>query len=279
MKIFEMKDSKKYESIVEPILAKKEACNNLALGIIDRLNRQITNGDHRLGIVKEQDKAVYAFLQTPPHNWILPDVEGASPDLATLIAKYLYNNESEVPGVIGPDHLATAFTKEWEKLTGKRGSVHMRQLIYQLDKVNSIDTAEGTLEKATKNNKAQVTKWLRQFGEEVNEPMEWERADELAKRFVETGSVYLWKVNGVPVSMVNRSRKTKNGVTINGVYTPDEHKRKGYATAAVSEFSTLLLHKGFKFCSLYTDLDNPTSNNIYKNIGYRQIGTSLVYHF
>lgn len=79
--------------------------------------------------------------------------------------------------------------------------------------------------------------------------------------------------------MVNRSRKTKNGATINAVFTLDEYKRNGYATSSVAALSTKLLVEGARFCSLYTDADYPTSNRIYKKIGYYEVGTSVVYEF
>jgi uncharacterized protein len=43
--------------------------------------------------------------------------------------------------------------------------------------------------------------------------------------------------------------------------------------------SRLLLARGFSFCSLYTDLSNPTSNGIYKAIGYYPVLESIVYDF
>jgi predicted GNAT family acetyltransferase len=46
--------------------------------------------------------------------------------------------------------------------------------------------------------------------------------------------------------------------------------------AAVSQMS---LDSGKKFCTLYTDLDNPTSNSIYQKNGYKPVGDSTVYRF
>nr|WP_246484738.1 GNAT family N-acetyltransferase [Virgibacillus salarius] len=79
--------------------------------------------------------------------------------------------------------------------------------------------------------------------------------------------------------MANKSRETKHGATINAVYTPDKYKKKGYATSVVSQLSQKLLNDGYQFCSLYTDLSNPTANNIYKKIGYYKIGSAIVYLF
>jgi predicted GNAT family acetyltransferase len=71
--------------------------------------------------------------------------------------------------------------------------------------------------------------------------------------------------------MAASSRKTPNGVVVSLVYTSKEHRGKGYASACVASLSKLLLEKGNKFCALFTDLANPTSNSIYMKMGYKPI--------
>jgi predicted GNAT family acetyltransferase len=48
-------------------------------------------------------------------------------------------------------------------------------------------------------------------------------------------------------------------------------RRRGYATALTAELSRSLLAGGRRFCFLFTDLANPTSNAIYMRIGYRPV--------
>ena len=43
---------------------------------------------------------------------------------------------------------------------------------------------------------------------------------------------------------------------------------------SVALLTQRLLDQGWKFTALFTDLDNPTSNSIYRKIGYRKIGES-----
>ena len=43
--------------------------------------------------------------------------------------------------------------------------------------------------------------------------------------------------------------------------------------------SAWLLVRGHRFCFLYTDLANPTSNAIYERIGYERICESVEYGF
>jgi predicted GNAT family acetyltransferase len=58
---------------------------------------------------------------------------------------------------------------------------------------------------------------------------------------------------------------------INLVYTPPDRRRRGYATAAVAALTQQLLNSGSRYCCLYTDLANPTSNSVYRRIGYRPV--------
>ena len=43
---------------------------------------------------------------------------------------------------------------------------------------------------------------------------------------------------------------------------------RGYASNAVADLSARLLDEGKQHCSLFTDKANPTSNRIYRAVGY-----------
>ena len=79
--------------------------------------------------------------------------------------------------------------------------------------------------------------------------------------------------------MAKKTRPTRNGIAISMVYTPPEFRNRGYATSCVSASSKNLLEDGFKFCTLFTDANNPTSNKIYEEIGFREVGSALVGKF
>ncbi|GAA0605819.1 GNAT family N-acetyltransferase [Virgibacillus siamensis] len=270
-----------YITHVEPLLLKKEASNNLMLGILKRIKQDpdAHENGYFLGIAEQDDEAVFAFMQTPPNNWILAAVDHVSNDVIENVAAFIFNKRAAVPGVLGPVEKADVFTNEWERLTNIESSIHMKQLIYRMDEINPLPTVQGELRHATEDDCALVKSWLVQFGEEANEPLSNAYAEQLASSFIGKYSMYLWEVDGVPVSMANQSRKTENGATINAVFTPDEFKRNGYATAVVAGLSSKLLAEGSSFCSLYTDLDNPDSNSIYRKIGYKEVGKSIVYEF
>jgi predicted GNAT family acetyltransferase len=51
------------------------------------------------------------------------------------------------------------------------------------------------------------------------------------------------------------------------VFTAPEHRRRGYGGAVTAAVSTLLLERGSKVM-LYADAANPTSNGVYRRLGY-----------
>ena len=81
------------------------------------------------------------------------------------------------------------------------------------------------------------------------------------------------------VTVAASVRPTPNGMSINLVYTPSEERRKGYATACVAALSQRLLDDGCQFCTLFTDKANPTSNQIYREIGYHKVADFMEYFF
>ncbi|NBJ69738.1 MULTISPECIES: GNAT family N-acetyltransferase [Clostridia] len=268
----------RYLGIVEEELLKKEACNNLMLGILERLQRE--QGNCYLGWVEKDGRLLLPFLRTPPHNWVLPDLKGdLNKEVVQCMVEQIRNGGWEVPGVIGPESYATKFAEEWGKLTNCTASIHMRELIYQLNEVKRYPQQPGELMVAKEQDLSLLIDWLQQFGKQAGEDISLQRAEQIARRFITEQSAFFWRVNDQLVSKVNRSRTTRNGATINAVFTPDRFKGNGYVTNAVAVLSQQLLNKGYQFCSLYTDVSNPISNYICQKIGYYKVGSAMVYAF
>ncbi|KHE71866.1 GNAT family N-acetyltransferase [Halobacillus sp. BBL2006] len=280
MKVIKQEDVHAFGSLAQNLLTNSEAENNLPLGILQRMQEDPSAMTANLLHIEEEGIPVYLTMRTPPHLWILPSVERMKQQHIQSLAAYLFEHNYDVPGVLGEEQAVMWFLEAWKGLDQtKEANLHMRQGIYRLEKLLPIAHQEGKLVVAEDHHIPRIAEWLGRFGEETNESIIRGQAKELAQDMVQTKRAHLWVVGGEPVSMVNRARKTPNGSTINAVYTPDQHKRKGYASQAVWSLTKKLLDEGCKFCALYTDLDNPTSNSIYKKIGYKWVGNSLVYHF
>lgn len=78
----------------------------------------------------------------------------------------------------------------------------------------------------------------------------------------------LWVTERGPVAMAAINRRTSSSSCVSWVYTPPEHRRRGYASAVVAALSQRELDAGATWYSLFTDVANPTSNHIYTELGY-----------
>ena len=55
------------------------------------------------------------------------------------------------------------------------------------------------------------------------------------------------------------------------MYTPPAWRGRGYGSAVTAAVTAERLASGRRFCFLYTDLANPTSNKIYVDLGYQPV--------
>jgi predicted GNAT family acetyltransferase len=89
------------------------------------------------------------------------------------------------------------------------------------------------------------------------------------------GEIYLLRDGRRMVSMASLTRKVKDGQVISFIYTPPEDRGRGYAAELTASLSRYCLEKGSKFCCLFTQMNNPTSNKIYQKVGYRWVDEFL----
>ncbi len=274
-----IEDTMEFYQTVLPILMKKEAENNLLLGLLNQIRDGTSRYQDAVKIIVKNEKEIRGiFLMTPPHHMIieLENDDDLIKEVTQQLKQIVMDESLSIPGFIGEKESVIKFADLW---TSGEYTTNMRQRIYKLDKVNTISYADGHLEKATVEEKELVAAWIMGFIEDTPErPITKEQALEKAQFMLEEQSVYFWIQEGIPVSMARRARATENGITVNMVYTPREHRKKGLASSVVAGLSTLLLQE-YSFCTLYTDLDNPTSNKIYMNIGYKPIADSIMINF
>jgi uncharacterized protein len=276
MKLEVFLNPQEFDEAVRPLLIQNEAENNLPLGLLDQI-KEGRYEDPFLAAVEEKETIQAVFVRTPPHYLIVNIFKDDKiQEIGEILWEYVEKHGVELPGFIGNKKATIPFAEFWSKKTNIAYQVNMRQRIYKLEKINDIEISEGEMELAGEEDVGLVTEWLLGFIEDTPEkPITQEDARKRAAEMVGEKSVFLWKVNGVPVSMARQARKTENGVTVNFVYTPKNFRRKGYGRSVVAKLSSKLLETN-QFCTLYTDLDNPTSNKIYMEIGYKPVCDSMM---
>ncbi|WP_374054046.1 GNAT family N-acetyltransferase [Rossellomorea sp. FM04394] len=279
-KLTQYKDPTAFHDKVNSLLMEDEAANNLPLGLLNTMKTSDKYKDPLLLLVENGDGMVAgSFIMTPPHYLVstLKVGRGEIQGIAEQLITFCKNTNITIPGFVAEKETALQLTHAWCHVTGESFNVRMRQRIYQLNKVNDIPLSDGKMVPVRKGQEGLLARWLLGFIEDTEViPMSGEEALERATDMIENEPyVFFWEVDGKPVSMARGARRTENGITVNFVYTPTEYRKKGYASSVVAELSHLLL-KDHSFLSLYTDLDNPTSNKIYMEIGYNPVCDSMM---
>lgn len=252
-------------------LYSRETINNLILGVSERLvtDPQSYENPFFAAVKNKTGEVLLAAVMTPPHNMILAGGKNFDTGNSALIA-YLQRHKIEIPGVIGPVHIVESFLKHWKESMNELGEIRMRQRVYELRSVRLPPLPEGHFRVALVEDSRQIAKWLQAFSEEALGE-EVDKAPEKAKKLIADGKIFVWEKDREAVSMAMKTRPIAHSITISGVFTPPEHRCKGYAAALVARLSQHLLDLGYKFVDLFTDLDNPTSNSIYQKIGYHPV--------
>jgi GNAT superfamily N-acetyltransferase len=215
----------------------------------------------------EHDQVEFAALRTPPWPMLATELE---PDLAPQFIEHWLAVDSEPPGVNALAGTAQAIAAAWAARSGGRASVRLRQAMHVLDEVqNPARPAPGALRQADGEERDLLVKWMRAFAEEAGVQGGFQ-AEQIADSQLERGRLFLWD-DGGPVSMAGTGPRISGIARIAPVYTPPQHRNRGYATNLVAALSRQALAEGAARCTLFTDLANPTSNKIYAEIGYRRI--------
>jgi predicted GNAT family acetyltransferase len=273
-----------FASEAVPFLARDEGLNNLALGILDHLLGGRYPGAV-LAAARDEGGQLHALLlRTPPHGLIVP--AGCAPSAVEALLAWWLDADPDVPGMVGPLPQVEDAAATWARLRAAAGqpiAVHrlMHQGVYRLEAVRPVDRTAGRCRRVTAADRDLIVPWLTDFEREA---VHRDAADGEATfaSFVDqpVRRLYLWvSPAGEAVSLAGRSGRTPSGVRIGPVYTPPEHRGRGYGEALVAAVSQLELDEGARACFLYTDLDYGASNRVYLRVGYEMIGESAELRF
>ena len=260
-------DAERFLEIAQPWLLEAEVENNLPLGMaLNWRARRSTDSPPYWATVHDEHGVVGCACRTPPHPLVLSRMP------AGAIAPLVDDVGSVYPslnGVTGPTTEADAFGRAWIARHGGTSSTRFRMRLHELTSVSfPTPLPAGSLRKATEADLPLAREWVDEYERDVGLPL---AIPDLAQRLIDRELLFFWVAAGNPRAMVASSRETRSGCALNTVYTPPQFRRSGYATAAVATLSDTLLKAGRRFCCLYTDVANPTSNSIYAKIGYRPV--------
>lgn len=251
-------------------LASAEVENNVMLTIASSIadgTRTLREPAH-FAAVTDGEHIDCCGSRTPPHGMLITD--GTAGGIAALAAD-AFSALGRLSGVIGPPAAAAGFVQTWLALAGGRADISMRQRLHKLDRLNpDLPVATGTLRVVDPGERDLAVEWVLAFVREALPDAPTSDIAEAVDRQLSRGTLYFWD-DGAPVAMCADAGSSGSIARINTVYTPPALRKRGYATAAVAALTRHLLGGSCRYCCLYTDLANPTSNSVYRRIGYRPV--------
>ncbi|GLY29233.1 GNAT family N-acetyltransferase [Kineosporia sp. NBRC 101731] len=188
------------------------------------------------------------------------------PGAARPLAVELADRGAPVQAVQGPRATVEEFTATWEARTDRQRAGEMAQKLFRLEQlIKPYPWPTGSARTATAPDRGLLLDWFRAFGEETGAVVDLPASvdDRIA-----TGSLTLWEVDGHPVSLAGTTVPTGGASRVTSVYTPPSLRGKGYAAGAVTASIRRTISAGATTVVLFTDLANPTSNALYRRLGF-----------
>jgi predicted GNAT family acetyltransferase len=201
------------------------------------------------------------------------------PAIVEALAVRLAADGADLPTAGGPVAVARAFAEQWSKLTGVVPAVQTEERIYEASTVIQPRRVPGSMRPYAGADRSIAIDWLGAFFAEAMPGSPEGRVDRLVDdRAAGNGSLVVWEDAGRVVSLAGHAGETPNVARVGPVYTPPELRGRGYASALTAALTADLLARK-RFCFLFTDLANPTSNSIYRRIGYRPVTDITLWRF
>jgi uncharacterized protein len=266
-------------AVTERDFQREEAINNVIYGIARLVAAfpQHQASPPYMATVQEGGRLACAALMTPPHHLLLY-AETPPQAVLDLVIDNLRQNAWPVSGVTARADLARQFAEQWQQRTGEAYSVDVHMRVFELRAVDWPTLPPGRLRMADAADLALVYRWYCDFTREALPKDSILPEEDGVRRTIGEGNVHLWDDDG-PVSLAVRGRQLPHGASVGPVYTPPEKRGRGYASACVAALSQAILDGGADYCTLFTDLANPTSNRIYQRMGYRPLCDFTEYRF
>ncbi|WP_328507821.1 GNAT family N-acetyltransferase [Streptomyces sp. NBC_00391] len=217
------------------------------------------------------------FFRTPPHRLSLTPL---TPEQADTLAARLSGLGHPLPGV-GADHAtATAFARAWQRHTGATPELRERQRLYRLGTLTPPrPLPEGRSRVAGEQDRDRLVRWHHEFAAAIAAAPVADAGSRAADRFADSHVTFWETPDGTPVSMAGMTPMTAGQIRVAPVYTPAPLRGRGYAGAVTAEVSRAALAAGATEVLLFADLANPTSNALYRRIGYVPVTDFAVYDF
>jgi len=256
-----------FRDIAEPLYRRDPVMHTIELTL---LRAGTFPDDSTMLTVWNRGSVVGAALQTPPYPLAC---SGIPADTAPTVASALARLDPSLSGVRGVEHTAVAFADAWRDVTGQCGTVTSGDKLYRLGALLVPRGVAGSPRLATDSDRGTLVDWVELFfADAFGDP----RDDDAGERFVDNARrvgdrFVLWDVDGSPRSLAMLRAPAADVSRIGPVFTPREERSHGYGPAVTAAAVQLAHRSGTADVVLFADLANPTSNAIYRRIGFEPV--------
>ena len=235
------------------VLVTRDPYSDQVVSIIDRLD----------GVTRAYtlDDPTAVAMWTPGRRLLLG---GMGAEAAVKLAHFLA--DEPLIGVAGYQPEVEAFREAAERLRGILASAAHHLIFHELGALVPPRPCAGRSRRATLNDTALLLDWHLAFGAEAD-PSAPKRTEDQVRMAIAQRALWIWETEADgPVSFAGLWWAGATGSRIGPVYTPPEQRGRGYASALVHACAD---HGGrVGRCTLFTNADNPTSNAIYRALGF-----------
>lgn len=269
MEVVQHLDPRVFADRARSFLIQRECEHCGLIGVADALaDHSLPLGSDPLRLmftVEDSGNVVGVAAQTRPSALM---ISGMAPNAAYALAQKLFEIEWPGQGCNGPAESANVLADRWCAVSGQNAILHVSRRVFQLTQVMPPAPAPGKMIVAALEHLPLINRWRDEFARAVGEPII--DPNRSAEPQIENKRMFLW-LDSEPRAMAATVGPTPSGIRINTVYTPPPFRGRGYAPNLVAAVSNHQLSLGKRFCFLFTDVANPTSNKIYEQIGYTTV--------
>ena len=274
--LIEHVDPRVFHDTVIDYLLRSEAECCVQIGLIRRMAREgyapisLDESDRPLlWTIQDGPQLELVAIQTLKTSMVVS--RGSRAAMACL-ADGLASRRWSGTSLIGVSPSIEELIERYAEISQRRRTLAVRLRMFQLDRVVWPHSVNGAMQAGQSEHREILGRYVAGFEADTGHTS-LEEPEATADRLIADQRVFIW-VDAKPAAMAAYSGETPNGVRVNWVYTPPESRGQGYASNLVAHLSQHLLDEGRRYCFLFTDQANPTSNSIYQKLGYRPVSDS-----
>ena len=219
------------------------------------------------GLLERDGETRAAFYRLSPSRGI--SLTPLTSEQADALAARLAALGDTLPSLSADHDTAAVFAEAWRRHTGATPTLRVRLHLHRLGTLTLPSPfPEGRGRFAGEQDLEQLMGLCRGFVADVGEDVTIDAESWPRTRFSDKNYVFWETPDGTPVSLAGLNPMVAGLSQVDPVYTRADRRGHGYAAAATVEVSRAALAAGATDVVLFTDAANPTSNALYRRLGY-----------